>query len=130
MTIVYSQWSYDDALTLNAQPWSVKLNGRYLWPAWRASQTYPVDGADTSSRSSDATLTQEPRAETHRASSDHDQILQGPIRARPTVPRRQQDEGRASEGALLHDDVEGAAAIHAEGTRENCSVILGTGAYS
>lgn len=90
--------------------------------ARRSSRRYFAIGTDTPAGSRNATLAQGSRAETYRANIDHDQVLPGPVRARPAISRRQQDEGRIAKGALLHDDSKGTAALHAKGTCEYCDV--------
>ena len=87
--------------------------------ARRPGRRYLTAGTDTPAGSRDATLAQGSRAATHRPGIDHDQVLPGPVRARPAISRRQQDEGRVAEGALLHDDTERTIAVHAEGIRAN-----------
>lgn len=93
-------------------------------PARRSSRRYFAADTDTPSGGCDATLTQGPEAEADRASFNHDQVLSRSVRARPAISRRQQDEGRASEGALLHDDFERALAVYAQGTRERHGITI------
>lgn len=92
-------------------------------PAWRSSHRYFTTDTNTTSGSCDATLAQGPSAEADRARFDYDQILSRPICARSTISRRQQDEGRASERALLYDDFERTLAIYAKGMREHHDII-------
>lgn len=92
--------------------------------ARRSSRRYPAAGADTPAGSRNETPAQRSGAEANRANIDHDQVLPGPVRARPAISRRQQNEGRVAEGALLHDDSEGTVTVYAEGTRANVSATL------
>jgi len=94
--------------------------------AWRSSCRSFATDTDTTSGSCDATFAQGPQAETDCASFNHDQVLSRPIRARSAISRRQQDEGRASEGALLYDDFERTSAVYAKGTRESCHDVICT----